>query len=142
MIFRGISIIVRALHWVFNPDQVLLNAGVYHALSFLNAMINEIGLGLIFLMMNAQRTEENLKKSRIELQGSVEGLEKALTEIKTLRGIIPICSHCKKIRDDEGYWNRIESYLHKHSEAELSHSICPDCAKEHYPDLNIYEDGE
>ena len=61
-------------------------------------------------------------------------LQKALDEIKTLRGIIPICSHCKQIRDDEGMWKKIEEYIHAHSEASFSHGICPDCMKKHYPE--------
>lgn len=61
-------------------------------------------------------------------------------EIKTLRGIIPICSHCKKIRDDKGYWKQIEQYIHEHSDAIFSHSICRDCAIKHYPDMDIYEE--
>jgi uncharacterized PurR-regulated membrane protein YhhQ (DUF165 family) len=56
-------------------------------------------------------------------------LQKTIAEVKTLRGFLPICSYCHKIRDDKGYWNRIESYLQKHSEAELSHGICPECLK-------------
>lgn len=56
--------------------------------------------------------------------------EKLQAEIKTLRGIVPICSHCKKIRDDSGYWQQVEQYVSIHSEAEFSHSICPDCMKQ------------
>lgn len=62
-------------------------------------------------------------------------LKRALTEIKTLRGFVPICSHCKKIRDDQGYWQAIEKYLSEQTEAMLSHGICPDCARELYPEL-------
>ncbi len=58
------------------------------------------------------------------------------TEVRTLSGLLPICASCKNIRDDKGYWNQIESYIHKHSEAEFSHSICPECAKKLYPDLD------
>lgn len=61
--------------------------------------------------------------------------KKAEEEIKTLRGIFPICASCKKIRDDKGYWNQIEAYIRDRSEAEFSHSICPECAKKLYPDL-------
>lgn len=60
-------------------------------------------------------------------------LQKALAGIKTLRGLIPICSGCKKIRDDQGCWNQLESYIRDHSEAEFSHGICPDCAARYYP---------
>ncbi len=76
-----------------------------------------------------------LQKEREDL---IIKLEKALADVKTLRGMLPICSSCKKIRDDQGYWNRIEDYFHRHSLAQFSHSICPDCAKRLYPDLKIY----
>jgi DNA-binding response OmpR family regulator len=56
-------------------------------------------------------------------------LQAALAKIKTLSGFLPICSYCKKIRDDRGYWNQIEAYIRDHSEAEFSHGICPDCMK-------------
>lgn len=62
-------------------------------------------------------------------------LEVALDEVKTLQGFIPICSSCKSIRDDKGYWNKIESYISNHSEAEFTHSCCPDCIRKLYPDL-------
>lgn len=65
-----------------------------------------------------------------------------LMEMKVLKGIVPLCSFCKKIRDDKGYWDQVELYIEKHSEAEFSHSICPECAKEHYPDLDLYSDDE
>ena len=83
------------------------------------------------------RAEKVLLDERDELQ-------EALAEIKTLRGIIPICAHCKQIRDDEGMWKRMEEYIHAHSEASFSHGICPDCAKEHFPDqyASIFGDKE
>ncbi len=61
-------------------------------------------------------------------------LQQALTEVKTLSGLLPICASCKNIRDDKGYWQRIEAYIRDHSEVEISHSICPGCAKNLYPD--------
>lgn len=61
-------------------------------------------------------------------------LEKALTEVKTLSGLIPICASCKKIRDDKGYWSAVESYISKHSDATFTHGICPDCLKKLYPE--------
>jgi transcriptional regulator with GAF, ATPase, and Fis domain len=70
----------------------------------------------------------------------IQDLKKALSEVKKLSGLLPICSYCKKIRDDKGYWNQIESYIHQHSEAEFSHSICRECAKKHFPDMDIYKD--
>ena len=61
-------------------------------------------------------------------------LKKALKEVKTLKGFIPICSHCRKVRNDDGFWEQVENYIRMHSEAEFSHGICPDCLKDHYPE--------
>jgi len=63
-------------------------------------------------------------------------LNKSLEEVKTLRGIIPICSYCKKIRDDEGIWNQLEAYIHSHSDAEFSHGACPECYKKQMAELD------
>ncbi|BBO66645.1 transcriptional regulator [Desulfosarcina alkanivorans] len=71
----------------------------------------------------------------MELRRLNQALELALVEIKRLQGILPICAKCKKIRDDKGYWQQIEAYISDHSEAEFSHSICPDCARQLYPEL-------
>lgn len=68
-----------------------------------------------------------------------EDLDDAFAQIKTLRGILPICSSCKKIRDDRGYWNQLEGYIGAHSQADFSHGICPDCAKRLYPEIEIYK---
>jgi len=76
---------------------------------------------------------EKLKKKNREL-------ESALKEVETLQGLLPICSTCKKIRDDKGYWKQIESYIRDHSQAQFSHSICPECAKSLYPEIKLYED--
>lgn len=80
------------------------------------------------------RHEDLMKLRRLsgELETRNADLEKALAEIKTLRGIVPICANCKKIRDDKGFWHQVESYVREHTEAEFSHGICPDCAKELY----------
>ncbi len=69
------------------------------------------------------------------LNEKTASLEKALTRVKTLSGLLPICASCKKIRDDQGYWNQIELYIKEHSMAEFSHSICPECAKKLYPEF-------
>jgi len=63
-------------------------------------------------------------------------LRKALEEIRGLQGILPICTHCKKIRDDKGAWNQIEEYIHTHSDAEFSHGVCPECVERYYADLS------
>ena len=71
----------------------------------------------------------------IELQSAlatrIKELKEALAHVKTLQGILPICSYCKKIRDDKKYWQKMESYISSHTEAQFSHSICPECYKKH-----------
>ncbi|MFC1592061.1 response regulator [Thermodesulfobacteriota bacterium] len=79
------------------------------------------------------------KHIETEREKLISDLQAALKKVKTLSGMLPICASCKKVRDDKGYWNQIESYLKDHSEAEFSHGICPDCAKKLYPD---FYDGE
>ncbi len=99
---------------------------------------------LIFLDLD--KANKNLRKEieiRLKIQKEKEtliaSLEQALEEISTLQGMLPICSICKNIRDDKGYWNCIESYFSEHSELVFSHGLCPDCAQKHYPEF--YDPG-
>lgn len=71
----------------------------------------------------------------MELRRVNTELQDTLDKVKTLSGLLPICSSCKKIRDDEGYWNQLEVYIRDHSEVEFSHGLCPECAKELYPEI-------
>ena len=73
----------------------------------------------------------------LELHRLNQELQTALGEIKTLRGILPLCSFCKKIRTAEGIWENVDVHIHKHTEADISHSLCPDCLKEHYPEIYL-----
>jgi ABC-type amino acid transport substrate-binding protein len=79
---------------------------------------------------------EERKKVEEDRKKLIEELQKTLAEIKTLQGIIPICSHCKQIRDDKGLWNQLEAYIHDHSDALFTHGICPDCVQKFYPDIH------
>jgi PAS domain S-box-containing protein len=74
------------------------------------------------------------KQIENERDALIRDLQHSLAEVKTLSGLLPICSSCKKIRDDKGYWNQIEGYIHEHSDATFSHGICPDCTKKLYPE--------
>jgi len=76
-----------------------------------------------------------LKNTEEKLQETVAQLRQAVEQIKTLHGIIPICSHCKQIRDDKGFWQQLEVYVREHTEAQFSHGICPTCLQTYYPDL-------
>lgn len=103
--------------------------------------------GVWFLMhIQPYRTLENVMEGAVitfadisEIKKAQETLQEAFEHIKTLRGIVPICMHCKKIRDDNGFWNQVEVYVRDHSEAEFSHGLCPECAKKLYPE---YEQDE
>lgn len=78
---------------------------------------------------------------RLRVQGEreqlIQQLQGALAQVKTLHGLLPICAQCKKIRDDHGYWNQVEVYVRDHSHANFTHSICPDCARQLYPDVYL-----
>lgn len=73
--------------------------------------------------------------ARIELRRTAEELAEALAEVKDLQRLLPICAHCKSIRNDEGYWNSVEEYLSLHGNARFSHSFCPICFERHYPEV-------
>jgi FixJ family two-component response regulator len=79
---------------------------------------------------NNQRRQAEQEREKVICE-----LTEALSEVKTLSGLLPICASCKKIRDDKGYWNQIEVYIRKHSGAEFSHGICPECARKLYPEI-------
>ncbi|NTW06973.1 MAG: PAS domain S-box protein, partial [Syntrophaceae bacterium] len=84
--------------------------------------------GTIRDITEKRQVEEEREKLILDLQ-------KTISQVKTLNGLLPICASCKKIRDDEGYWNQIEEYLRDHSEVEFSHSLCPECAEKLYPEI-------
>lgn len=87
------------------------------------------------------RSRLQVGKRIIELQSvlaaRVKELEEALSHIKTLQGILPICMHCHRIHDDQDSWQRIERYIQEHSDAEFSHGLCPECKRKHYPNFVI-----
>ena len=108
-------------------------------LSRSSALVFIIALGLflsiIVILFIENKTISKRKQAEKEREKLIAELHDAVTKIKTLRGLLPICSNCKKIRDDKGYWKQIESYIRDHSEAEFTHSMCPICAKKLYPEL-------
>jgi PAS domain S-box-containing protein len=76
------------------------------------------------------------KRVEAEREKLIEDLQAALAQVRTLSGLLPICSCCKKIRDDKGYWTQIECYIRSHSQAEFSHGMCPECMNSHYPEVH------
>jgi hypothetical protein len=91
------------------------------------ALLQRIG-ALYAIALQRKEFEEEREKLILEYQG-------ALAQVKQLSGLLPICSSCKKVRDDQGYWTRIEEYIIDHSEADFSHGLCPDCLKKLYPEF-------
>jgi DNA repair exonuclease SbcCD ATPase subunit len=92
-------------------------------------------LSIIVILFVENKTISKRKQAEKEREKLIAELQDAAAKIKILRGMLPICSNCKKVRDDKGYWNQIESYIREHSEAEFTHSMCPLCAKKLYPEL-------
>ncbi len=116
----------------------LLGQGVLPNTFWTENMLH-IGAGLALLLFSFALTQQ-VKLLEIRYRGRLEDkvserttqLTEALENVKTLKGLIPICASCKKIRDDQGFWNRMETYLQRHSDADLTHSLCPDCATDLY----------
>ncbi len=113
----------------------LFVTGVPEQFEFISSPKAIWALGLIGLGIGMHR----LRAREKEKENFILELTEAISEVKKLSGMLPICASCKKIRDDKGYWNQIESYIGDHSEAEFTHGICPDCSKKLYPE--IYKEG-
>ncbi len=87
----------------------------------------------------SSRLRSNMDTLEHQVDERTKDLQLALSEIKTLSGIIPICCYCKHIRDDKGYWNKVERYVQEHTDAKFTHSICPDCMQKHFPEASDEE---
>jgi len=95
-------------------------------------------LGVCGIAWGSQKLSRSLaeqSRGAEEREKLIGELQETMAQVKVLRGILPICANCKKIRDDKGYWKQVESYIRDHSEADFSHSICPECAKILYSDI-------
>lgn len=110
-------------------DYVLRTTGERKHIAFTHAFVPPD------LVVSHMQDQTERKKVEDERESLIVELRSALREIQTLSGLLPICSRCKKIRDDQGYWQQIEQYISAHSKAQFSHSICPVCARELYPEL-------
>jgi K+-sensing histidine kinase KdpD len=89
------------------------------------------GVCVSVLVVSAREKRQEAERERL-----IKELQAAMAEVKTLSGLLPICAQCKKIRDDRGYWNQIETFIGARSNAKFSHGICPDCVVQLYPDLH------
>jgi len=92
-------------------------------------------LGVTRDVTEARLAREKIQAALQRNEQLVGELRSTLQQVKTLSGLLPICMHCHKVRNDRGYWDRIDSYLTTHTDAMVSHGLCPDCLKEHYPEV-------
>ncbi|NTV12569.1 MAG: hypothetical protein HGA96_01330 [Desulfobulbaceae bacterium] len=146
---------------LFQPWGWIIGTGIYldeveEEIALIVRKLVYISLGILGLILllsahilrssireKARRltAEKELRKYQDHLEELVEKrtaeLQEATAKVKVLSGFLPICAACKKIRDDKGYWNQIESYIRDHSEAEFTHGICPDCVEKLYPELKL-----
>ena len=123
--------------------EVILHVVVFRTGSFAEEIFplhdhNELWMRVVIVTVVllaggvSQHMANKITKAHKKEQQVVRKLEASIKEIKILRGILPICASCKKIRDDKGYWKEVEDYIENRSEAQFSHSICPECAKKLY----------
>jgi hypothetical protein len=127
--------ICRALFNLTVPNfefMISLNSELFFFITFITL---ELVICFSFIMLNAEWFERDLLVTQSALESNVQKLEKALAEVKTLRGLLPICSNCKKICDDNSNWVQVEAYVRDRTDADFSHSICPDCLKKLYPEF-------
>jgi len=133
---RHIPIIMVTAKNDLNNLKDAFSAG---AMDYINKPVN--GVELLARVSSALTLKHEMdcrKERETELRRSNEELQRALREVKVLRGLIPICASCKKIRNDGGFWQQLEEYIGEHSEAEFSHGLCQPCLKKLYP--GVYQD--
>lgn len=121
----GLFFLVRASYSGFLEQAIasFMKAGTFHTIAFVVYAISGFWILISLLFLGAKRLEHDITEAK--------------DEVRQLSGLLPICANCKKIRNDQGYWQQVESYVSDHSEAMFTHSICPDCVKELYPELKF-----
>lgn len=134
---------------VFEEGQIVAVLGVGNKASPYDQDDVDLALllaGVIWSIVLRKRAQEQLREAVAarteELHQRNLELQKALDDVRVLSGIVPICSWCKQIRDDRGYWKQLEAYLSEHSEARFSHGICPECAQKQFPDVDLDGPGD
>ena len=112
----------------------------YHVLWSSSAILSEDGSTDFIIVTGIDITA--LKNAEQEKEKLILDLQNALANVKTLKGLLPMCANCQKIRDDRGYWQQVEKYIRDHSEADFTHGICPECAQKLYPEYtkDLYPD--
>ena len=131
---------------VFWGLETLVHVYVFKTGSFLSQLLpvsdpNEFWMRIVICLLlvgfglHAQKFTDRRRLVEQQRERLIIELQRRLAEIRELRGMLPICAHCKKIRDDRGYWEAIETYLHSHQQIDFTHSICPECLTKFYPEV-------
>jgi two-component system sensor histidine kinase VicK len=135
-LLAGTTLAILASRLITNPLKELAWAAGKVAAGDMNYRVpvksgDEIGqLKAVFNDMVEKRQQREQERERL-----IGDLQEAIAKVKVLSGMLPICASCKNIRDDQGYWKQIESYIQEHSEAEFTHGLCPECAHKLYPEF-------
>lgn len=138
----GISVTIDAEPMLLSLQKEISSTAIAYGFIWLIGLLGMLGGHLLLKRQEQGRLKviNELECTETALRDERDKLKVALKEIKTLSGFLPICANCKKIRDDEGYWEQVEAYIGDRSDAKFSHSICPECVNKLYPEFDIFED--
>lgn len=126
----------------FNPSLARLRVKNHLELKRQRDLLNSRAEELQVLNSELAREVEERRSVQISNEQLISELRKATAEVKTLSGLLPVCASCKQVRDDQGYWSQLETYLKKHTEISFSHGLCQDCAHKLYPEYYVKSPAE
>lgn len=130
---QGVMFLLRVALWTANARAGIFDGDTYNALFLMAGAAVEVVLNVGFILLNAERLDHELRETQASLATTLESLEGAVAEVRTLEELLPFCAHCRKIRGEAGEWQSLDAYLHRAHGDRLSHAICPDCARDHFP---------
>lgn len=123
----------------YAENMIITRSGEKRIISWHNSVIKDGNNQQIVAVLSSGEDITERRRAELEKEKTLAELKEALEKVKVLSGLIPICAGCKKVRTDEGYWIQVEAYIRQHSEAEFTHSLCPECLNRLYPDLDLDE---
>ncbi|MGC8720342.1 MAG: MASE3 domain-containing protein [Thermodesulforhabdaceae bacterium] len=123
----------------YAENMIITRSGEKRIISWHNSVIKDGNNQQIVAVLSSGEDITERRRAELEKEKTLAELKEALEKVKVLSGLIPICAGCKKVRTDEGYWIQVEAYIKRHSEAEFTHSLCPECLNRLYPDLDLDE---
>lgn len=137
-------IVAQNAGWMVTPDYSV-HITQWTSTTMLFICLGGMTFGVINLMQGfLDRSEREIverKAVEVALTGKNAELQEALEQVKTLKGLLPLCGWCKKVREDDGYWNQIENYVSARTDATFTHGICPDCRRSHFPEIGTTNAG-